>query len=240
MATTNRIKRIKNKSEIVEYGKDYIKYKDGSYYSGEIKEFENEDCIRHGFGKIEYFTGEIYEGEWKDNAYNGKGTYSLSDGALLYEGEWVNSKMDGQGKYLYADNVVYEGSWKDNARNGYGKLLSCEGIIIYEGEWKDDMKNGFGTSFYKEIYDTGDFYEEEYTGEWLNNTKTGKGEMKIKGYWDDDEIMSKKELQNRRIINDLKQELLEVKRKYNSDCSQLNMQSSYYNMFPPGEVYEFY
>jgi hypothetical protein len=93
------------------------------------------------------------------------------------------------------------------------------------------MKHGFGTSFYKEIYDTGDFYEEEYTGEWSNNRKTGKGQMKIKGCWDNDEVISKNELQNRKNMEDF---------TYNLNYNQNNMPESYYNMFPPGEVYEFY
>ena len=213
---TTRINRIENNSIIEEYDADYILYNDGSYYKGELKEIENNDCIREGYGVMIY-----------------------ADGKSSYSGYYKNNLKDGFGKYVSIDGSTYEGEYKKGVKCGNGKYTSSNEFssFVYEGEWENDVKHGKGKYTYKEKYNDDDilndnnveFYEEEFEGTWINDEKNGKGELRVKGVWCNDNIISTNKIQQSKInekIND---------NKFYDSCKE-----SYYNMFPPGEVYEFY
>jgi hypothetical protein len=104
-----KITRIENDSLFVEYGNDFIIYYDGSNYKGEIKEIENSDNIRHGYGVMIYSNDKSsYIGCYKDNVKH--------DNGYIYEGEFVNG-----------------------LRCGKGKFISHNGYIVYDGEWQYDV-----------------------------------------------------------------------------------------------------
>ena len=56
--------------------------------------------------------GEKYVGEFKDNKFNGQGTFTYFNGAR-YVGEWKDSSFNGQGTYIYANGLVdRQGLWE--------------------------------------------------------------------------------------------------------------------------------
>ena len=244
-----KINRIENNSIIEEYDTDYILYYDGSYYNGELKEIENNDCIRDGYGVMVYSDGiTSYTGYYKDNLKHGRGKYVSIDGSS-YEGEFLNGVRSGKGKFISNkenDSFIYEGEWENDVRSGKGNFISNKEnkTLIYEGEWKNDLKHGSGKYSYKEKYNYDisndnniDFYEEEFEGTWVNDEKNGKGEMRIKGVWNDGNLLSMSEIEKRENIEEYIQNKINKNNNKNTHdwCEQ-----SYYNMFPPGEVYEFY
>ena len=114
---------------------------------------------RHGFGVMSVlhpnFKGDKYVGEFKDDNYNGQGTYFfLADNQLKgdkYVGEYKDSKRNGQGTYFFlADNQwkgdKYVGEYKDEKRNGQGTFTFPDGAK-YVGEHKDGKRNGQGTLY---------------------------------------------------------------------------------------------
>ena len=215
-----KINRIENNSIIEKYDTDYILYYDGSYYEGELKEIENSDCIRDGYGVMTY-----------------------ADGITSYTGYYKDDLKHGQGKYTLMDGSSYEGEYKKGVRCGKGKYITIneKGCFTYEGEWENDLKHGKGKYTYKEKYNDNVlndnvndnnvyFYEEEFEGTWINDEKNGKGELRIKGLWCNDIVMSNNEIEKRKNIEDY----------IESKINDTTCKESYYNMFPPDEVYEFY
>lgn len=224
------INRIENNSIIEEYDTDYILYYDGSDYKGEIKEIENSDCIRDGYGVMTYADRiTSYTGYYKDDLKHGKGKYTLMDGSS------------------------YEGEYRKGVRCGKGKCVTIneKGCLTYEGEWENDFKHGKGKYTYKEKYDDDvvndiiinknniEFYEEEFEGTWVNDEKNGQGEMRIKGIWYNDTVMSNNEIEKRKNIEDYIESKINDSSS-NNKCYDNTCKESYYNMFPPGEVYDFY
>lgn len=262
---TMKITRIENDSLFVEYGNDFIIYYDGSNYKGEIKEIENSDNIRHGYGvmiysndkssyigcykdnvkhgygKYIYDNGDIYEGEFVNGLRCGKGKFISHNGYIVYDGEWQDDIKKGYGKYNFENGDTYEGEFVNDVRCGKGKFNSYNGYVVYDGEWKDDVRHGFGRCSYKEeIFHNGDnveFYEEEYEGNWINGNKEGKGEIKIKGLWQDDVPISSIEIEKSRNIEKYisKKVSQYINNYFENKCDQ-----AYYNMFPPDEKYYFY
>lgn len=59
-------------------------YANGDSYKGT---FINQ--MKHGFGVYTYAsTGEVYEGEWYDDLWQGKGTYSVLSGEVRIKAIW--------------------------------------------------------------------------------------------------------------------------------------------------------
>ena len=254
------INRIKNDSIIIEYGDDYIIYEDLYKYKGKILKNENWDDLREGFGKMEYENGIFYEGDFKNDVKEGNGKLIFQDG-ITYEGEFKNDKINGklkiinkEGKLLF-DGIVnkdgeltgylnqkyesggeYEGDIKNNLKEGKGKFKFLNGNI-YEGEFENDNFHGYGKFICKELYDNGEVFEEIYEGNWENGKKHGRGELKITGYWMEDNINSQNENRKRELL----EEELSQKFSRNCRCNYFNNSDPRYEMmFPEGEVYTFY
>ena len=68
-------------------GLGYIKYKDGSLYSGQVK-----NKTLNGKGRMVYSNGDIYQGEFKDGKAHGQGVFVDKKALTIYEGSWVNDK----------------------------------------------------------------------------------------------------------------------------------------------------
>ena len=62
-----------------------------------------------GLGKLELATGDSYDGHWRDNQFQGSGTYVWADGSS-FTGEWDESALNGPGKYIGAEGQNWMGS----------------------------------------------------------------------------------------------------------------------------------
>lgn len=118
-------------------GKGTVKYDDGSYYEGDIK-----DDILEGRGKLTFESGAVYTGDFKDDHINGKGVYVSIYGAV-YVGDFKNDEFDGQGTVTINNGDRYVGAFKNNIQNGFGKYIFVNGEV-YAGEWVNNSLNGIG------------------------------------------------------------------------------------------------
>ena len=102
------------------------------------------------FGTRTFANGDRYVGEFKDNKYNGQGTYFfLADNQLngnKYIGEFKDGNLNGQGTLTFADGDKYLGQFKNGTQHGQGTYTSANGNQFF-GEWKDGMRNGQGTMY---------------------------------------------------------------------------------------------
>eukprot|EP00978_Attheya_sp_CCMP212_P004038 scaffold8672_cov50-Attheya_sp.AAC.4 len=141
-------------------GKMFYTTGDGGRYEGEWK-----NNLMNGNGKRVFEDGDVYEGNWKDDEFDGQGTYTWADGDH-YEGEFKNDMMNGNGKRVDKDGDMYKGNWKDDEFDGQGTYTWADGGR-YEGEWKIGLTNGNG----KRVYKNGTIFE----GNWKDDEKDGRG-----------------------------------------------------------------
>jgi hypothetical protein len=136
-------------------------------------------------------TGQ-YLGEWKNNAWEGKGTHEMANGSRYvgawsegkrngmgtlwvmrkgklrkqYAGQWSNNQQHGRGVFHYENGDHFNGEWKNGARHGVG-IMTYKCGDVYEGEWFNDQRHGFGVLDYAK----GDHFE----GMWVEDKKEGEG-----------------------------------------------------------------
>ena len=111
--------------------------------------------------------GDKYEGYFKNNYFNGDGTFTCKNGDK-YSGKWVDSKRSGDGTLYFHNGDKYEGNWHEGRRHGSGKMRFANGDV-YVGGWQNDKRNGQGVYTYKD----GSIYE----GSFVNDCKEGKGTL---------------------------------------------------------------
>eukprot|EP00957_Ditylum_brightwellii_P211614 15366379-Ditylum_brightwellii.AAC.2 len=142
-------------------------FMDGSIYDGQFAEGR-----RHGVGTLTKANGSTYNGGWKDDLYDGFGTYKNPTGYMYrghyrlgrrhghgechfpngdeYIGEWVNGEMEGAGVYRYVNGDIYEGFFKENKRHGPGGYQYAKNhkldIDVYE---RGIRKNAVGVLYSK-------------------------------------------------------------------------------------------
>lgn len=104
---------------------------DGHKYVGEFK-----DDFFNGQGTYTYPSGQEYSGQFSGGNFSGIGTMSWPDGTK-YVGEFKDDKFNGQGTYTYPDGTKYVGEFKDDLFNGQGTYTEPDGAIL-EGVWFDD------------------------------------------------------------------------------------------------------
>jgi hypothetical protein len=120
------------------------KYKDGRlYYEGGFKENDFE-----GTGTYYYADGGKYVGEFNASKITGKGKSYDKDGFLFYEGEFKDGKIQGRGTIYYTDGFKYSGELSDGISTGSGSLYSKDGKLLYDGQWKDNNFDGQGTIYF--------------------------------------------------------------------------------------------
>lgn len=76
--------------------------------------------LKHGQGKFTYPDGSTYEGNFRNDKFDGYGTYLFAADNREYKGYWSNGKMEGGGelKYLNLDeNTKLSGLFKNNLFN---------------------------------------------------------------------------------------------------------------------------
>ena len=81
------------------------------------------------------FAGDKYVGEFKNDKFNGEGTYTYPDG-YRYEGEYKDGERTGKGIYTYSDGSKYVGEFKDGKKHGQGTNTWADGREI-SGIWDD-------------------------------------------------------------------------------------------------------
>lgn len=139
----------------------------------------NDTNIYEGFWRKNYKSkgvliggeGDWYAGEFKDEAFNGKGKYYSRSNKTEYEGEFLNGVKSGYGKMSYDYGAVYEGEFFDNVMNGKVKIF-MNGTFISEANYKNDVRNGLGWFLLKEGHN--------YTGNFVNGKASGDGKMVFK------------------------------------------------------------
>ncbi len=60
-------------------------------------------------GKLELATGDVYDGQWRDNQFQGSGTYVWSDGSA-FTGEWESNALNGPGRFIDSHGQTWQGS----------------------------------------------------------------------------------------------------------------------------------
>ena len=112
------------------------------------------------------YKGDKYVGEWKDNEFNGQGTYTSADGSK-YIGEWKDNEANGYGVETWGDRTEfagdkYVGQYKDDEFHGQGTYTFSDGES-YSGEFKDSNMHGQGTYTYADgnilegMFENGEF-----------------------------------------------------------------------------------
>ncbi len=133
------------------------------------------DCPTSGpfdncFGSYTFDDGDKYVGEFKNDAFNGQGTYTFGPNTEWagdkYVGEFKNDMTSGQGTYTFANGDKYAGEYKNNKRNGQGTYTHSNGDK-YVGEYKNDMMSGQGTYTFAN--------GNKYVGEFDNDSYNGQG-----------------------------------------------------------------
>ncbi len=138
----------------------WLKYT-GDFVKGKRTGFGIESFMEGGSGG----SGGKYEGEFKDDAYHGKGIMTYEDGAL-FKGTWEYQAMVGYGEQKYSSGDIYKGNFKDGVPHGKGTYIYAEGDT-YVGEFSNGQVTGKG----KMNYSNGQTYE----GYFLRSLKNGEG-----------------------------------------------------------------
>ena len=122
----------------------------GAYAQSNLPACPSSGYFHNCFGTRTFANGDRYVGEFKDNKYNGQGTYFfLADNQLngnKYIGEFKDGNLNGQGTLTFADGDKYLGQFKNGTQHGQGTYTSANGNQFF-GEWKDGMRNGQGTMY---------------------------------------------------------------------------------------------
>ncbi|KAL9188940.1 hypothetical protein ACHAXT_011430 [Thalassiosira profunda] len=140
------------------------RFHDGDVYDGEWK-----DDMYDGTGTFTWADGDVYDGEWLYGAKHGIGKLKwITLGGAEYDGEWMEDQPNGRGKSKNATGNFYEGEVKEGEKHGWGKLTSVSGDV-FEGEWVEGLQHGNGTL----RCINGDVYEGEWVkGDWAGGMET--------------------------------------------------------------------
>lgn len=126
-------------------GKGIMKWPDGSFYIGAFVKGE-----RNGYGEFHFNNGNRYEGAWDNNHMNGYGAFIWANGTE-YFGDFKDNKMHGSGSVVLKNNEGYSGEWSNNLPDGQGSFKLNNGST-YIGAVKDGLRDGEG----KIIWENGD------------------------------------------------------------------------------------
>ena len=109
-----------------------IIYESLGYYEGELLM----DAIKHGYGTFYFNDGEKYVGDWKNDKYDGNGTYYFNTSNDVdeekFEGHWKNGKRNGQGTSYFRNGDRLEANFRNNEKDGEAKLIRKNGKTIIQ------------------------------------------------------------------------------------------------------------
>lgn len=94
---------------------------------------------KHGLGTYFYrSTGEKYEGDWVNDLWDGKGTYSVGNPPeVIIKGTWSKGLMNGPAEVIHRNGDRFVGQYRNNRKYGKGILYYQSGSIL-EAEYIDD------------------------------------------------------------------------------------------------------
>jgi hypothetical protein len=95
---------------------------------------------RQGKGELQYATGDRYVGEFFEDALDGEGVFYSTTVKGRYEGSFKDNNFNGYGTYFYADGSKYVGSWKDGKKNGKGIEYNSKGRVEFNGVFENDNR----------------------------------------------------------------------------------------------------
>ena len=111
----------------------FIKYKDGSEYSGKVDDKGN----RHDKGKLTLANGEKYVGEWKNDKKDGQGVYYNADGSILKRGFWRDDIFLKKSEYFKIKDQKKLREKFSNLLQGYRNQMD-EAIYPYSETYGED------------------------------------------------------------------------------------------------------
>ena len=142
-------------------------HSNGDKYVGEFKDNKYNGQGTFYFLANNQFKGDKYVGSFKDDYRHGQGTATYSDGEK-YVGAFKDDKYHGQGTRTFTNGEKYVGEFKNDEYNGQGVYYSPGGER-YVGEWRDGKRNGQGTTFFSD--------GKKYVGGFTNNSFNGQGTL---------------------------------------------------------------
>lgn len=121
-----------------------------------VYEGSYQDGKRCGEGKMTFPSGDVYHGEWKDNKFNGTGTYKYKKSDDIYSGGFLDGQKDGKGVYEFSDASRLDGIWeKGNFSQGQWLFKNAGS---YTGTFANGQPSGPGTfAFYNGITQQGEY-----------------------------------------------------------------------------------
>lgn len=92
-----------------------------------------------GHGHYVWDDGTEYVGNWGNDKFHGKGTYTYRPGlrSKRYSGNWYYGVMSGKGVLEYTDGRTYTGSFEENKLTGMGVMKDSAGVTTEAGYWKE-------------------------------------------------------------------------------------------------------
>jgi len=169
-----------------------LTFKDGTIYTGEIKNNKISGKGKYFFPTGSTYTGEVlngyrngkgiyntiegisYEGEWKNGLKHGKG--KMINNEIIYDGEWYNGNMHGNGKLIWKNNNninnvnhsnnIYNGSFKFNKIIGNGCMIWNDRNEKYFGYFNDGKQDRYGIHIWFENKGEIKLLRNRYVGEW--------------------------------------------------------------------------
>lgn len=174
---------------------EIIKFKDDSFYEGQMKD---EKC--HGIGRRVWpDLAKLYEGEWHEGYPHGLGrSYNMKEGQI-YEGEYKKGKMEGKGILVKATGESFTGDFKNGKLSGHAVYRSTKGDR-YEGEYLDGVKHGEGVFTFAD--------SKKFEGSFKKGKQHGEGTIidtdgnNFRGVWDEGKLEQPSQLtENKEILN---------------------------------------
>ena len=102
-------------------------FRNGDIYSGDYLH-----GAKHGFGVYTYATtGEKYEGEWRNDLWDGKGTYTVGNpNEVRIVGRWERGLLNGEAELIHRNGDKFVGIFRNGKKFGKGKIFYANGAIF--------------------------------------------------------------------------------------------------------------
>lgn len=115
--------------------------------------------------------GDWYTGDFKSEAFHGKGKFFNREKGTLYEGDFRQGMQSGYGITTFPHGGQYRGIHHNNEFNGKGEFYFNQ-TLVSVSEYKNGERHGFGWFLLREGHN--------YTGNWENGIAKGQGKMLYK------------------------------------------------------------
>lgn len=181
-----------NPASLIVYDPDHI------IFYGQTRQVGENKAIKEGKGYL-YKNKNIYSGYFRDDKFDGPGSFILSDTQVCYYfGFWSADNLKGKGQLNMDNGYHYHGEFLDGLQEGYGEEIWPDGSL-YKGGFKKGLKEGegectwLGKARYKGHFKEGLFeghgvFEwqqgNKYEGQWKANLIEGKGKFT----WEDGRV----------------------------------------------------